>query len=241
MRKDYSMKNVLIIEDNPVMLRGLKDNFEIKGYQVKTAMDGEQGLKAAITGNPDLIILDVILPKISGYEVCSLLREKNPDTPIIIITAKDEEKDIIFGLNLGADDYVTKPFSIKVLLARAEALRRRRRVGEPSVYEFGDCQLDINSYTFTRDGKEVTLTPREFKTLHLFLRRFGDILTREEILNTVWGYSHFTTLRDVDRLVNTLRSKVEPDPNTPTYIHTKGVGYIFKWSEPNGNNTDNRR
>jgi DNA-binding response OmpR family regulator len=233
------MKNVLIIEDNPAMLRGLKDNFEIKGYQVKTAMDGEQGLKAAIYEKPDLIILDVILPKINGYEVCSLLRKKNPDMPIIIVTAKDEEKDIIFGLNLGADDYVTKPFSIKVLLARAEALRRRRRVGEPAVYEFGDCQLDIISYTFMRNGKEVALTPKEFKTLHLFLRRPGDTLTREEILNTVWGYSHFITLRDVDRLVNSLRSKVESDPDTPTYIHTKGVGYIFNQPEPNGNNTDN--
>jgi DNA-binding response OmpR family regulator len=239
MGKDYSMKNVLIIEDNPVMLRGLKDNFEIKGYQVKTAVDGEQGLKAAVTEKPDLIILDIILPKMNGYELCSLLREKNPDTPIIIVTAKDEEEDIIFGLNLGADDYVTKPFSIKVLLARAEALRRRRRVGESAVYEFGNCQLDTTSYTFMRNGEEVALTPREFKTLHLFLRRPGDTITREEILNTVWGYSHFITLRDVDHLVNTLRSKVESNPNTPIYIHTTGVGYIFNRPKQNGNNTDN--
>lgn len=233
------MKNVLIIEDNPAMLRGLKDNFETRGYQVKTAMDGEQGLKAAITEKPDLIILDIILPKVSGYEVCSVIRKKNFDMPIIMLTAKDEEEDIIFGLNLGADDYVTKPFSIKVLLAKAEALRRRRRVGEPSVYEFGNCQLDITSYTFIRNGKEVTLTPKELKALHLFLRRSGDTLTREEILNTVWGYSHFITLRDVDHLINALRSKVESDPNVPTYIHTKGVGYSFNWPEPDGNNTDN--
>jgi DNA-binding response OmpR family regulator len=233
------MKNVLIIEDNPAMLRGLKDNFETRGYQVHTAMDGEQGLKAAISERPDLVILDVVLPKINGYEVCSLLREKNPDTPIIIVTAKDEEKDIIFGLNLGADDYVTKPFSIKVLLARAEALRRRRRTGEPAVYEFGNCQLDTTSYTFMRNGREVTLTPREFKALHLFLRRNGDTITREEILNTVWGYSHFITLRDVDRLVNALRGKIESDPNTPTYIHTRGVGYSFSWPETNGNDINN--
>jgi DNA-binding response OmpR family regulator len=233
------MKNVLIIEDNPVMLRGLKDNFESKGYQVRTATNGEQGLKAAIAEKPDLIILDIMLPKINGYQVCSLIRKKNLDIPIIMLTAKDEEKDIILGLNLGADDYVTKPFSIKVLLARAEALRRRQRDEEQPVYEFGNCLLNIIDSTFVRDGKEVTLTPEEFKMLHLFLKRPGDTLAREEILNTVWGYSHFITLRDVDHLVNTLRSKVEPDPNTPTYIHTKEEGYRFERPEPDGNNTDN--
>src|SRR4030042_1615155 len=137
------MKDVLIIEDNLSMLRGLKDNFESKGYQVKTATDGELGLKAAITEKPDLIILDIMLPKMNGYEVCSLIRKKNLNIPIIMLTAKDQEKDIVLGLNIGADDYVTKPFSIKVLMARAEALRRRRKDEEPSVYEFGNCALDI--------------------------------------------------------------------------------------------------
>jgi DNA-binding response OmpR family regulator len=233
------MKNVLIVEDNLTMLRGLKDNFESKGYHVKTATDGELGLKAAIAEKPDLIILDIMLPKINGYEVCSLIRRKNLNIPIIMLTAKDQEKDIILGLNLGADDYVTKPFSIKVLMARAEALRRRRKDEEPAVYEFGNCLLNIIDCTFVRDGKETTLTPEEFKMLHLFLRRSGDTLTRDEILNTVWGYSHFITLRDVDHLVNALRSKVEPDPNAPTYIHTKGIGYRFERPEVDGNNTDN--
>jgi DNA-binding response OmpR family regulator len=232
------MKNVLIVEDNLTMLRGLKDNFESKGYQVKTATDGELGLKAAITGKPDLIILDIMLPKINGYEVCSLIRKKNLDMPIIMLTAKDQEKDIVLGLNLGADDYVTKPFSIKVLLARAEALRRRRRDEEPPVYEFGNCTLDIVNNTFIRDGRDVTLTPEEFKLLHLFLRRSGDTLTRGEILSAVWGHSHFITVRDVDNLVNALRSKIEPDPNAPTYIHTEEVvGYRFERPETNGNNT----
>ncbi|MFZ0035648.1 MAG: response regulator transcription factor [Sedimentisphaerales bacterium] len=233
------MKTVLVIEDNPTMLRGLKDNFESKGYQVKTATDGELGLKAAMTEKPDLIILDIMLPKLNGYEVCSLIRKKNLNTPIIMLTAKDQEKDIVLGLNLGADDYVTKPFSIKVLLARAEALRRRRRDEQPQVYEFGNCLLNIIDSTFVRDGKEITLTPEEFKMLHLFLRRSGDTLMRQEILSAVWGHSHFIGLRDVDRLVNTLRSKVEPDPNAPTYIHTKEAGYIFERPEPDGNNTDN--
>jgi two-component system alkaline phosphatase synthesis response regulator PhoP len=233
------MKNVLIVEDNLTMLRGLKDNFELKGYQVKTATDGELGLKAAITGKPDLIILDIMLPKINGYEVCSHIRKKNLDIPIIMLTAKDQEKDIVLGLNLGADDYVTKPFSIKVLLARVEALRRRQKDKEPSVYKFGNCVLDVVNGTFTRDDKKVALTPEEFKLLHLFLRRSGDTLTRGEILSAVWGHSHFITVRDVDNLVNALRNKIEPDPNAPTYIHTEEVvGYRFERPETDGNNTD---
>jgi DNA-binding response OmpR family regulator len=234
------MKNVLIVEDNLTMLRGLKDNFESKGYHVKTATDGEQGLKSAITEKPDLIILDIMLPKLNGYEVCSRLRKKNLDIPIIMLTAKDQEKDIVLGLNLGADDYVTKPFSIQVLMARAEALRRRRRDEEPLVYEFGDCLLNIIDNTFVRGGKDVALTPEEFKLLHLFLRRSGDTLTRGEILIAVWGHSHFITVRDVDNLVNALRTKIEPDPNAPTYIHTEEVvGYRFKMQEKDGNDTDN--
>jgi len=233
------MKNVLIIEDNSTMLRGLKDNFELKGYRVNTAQDGEQGLDAALAEDPDLIILDIILPKINGYEVCSQIRKKNLDMPIIMITAKDQESDVIFGLNLGADDYVTKPFSIKELLARAEAFMRRRTTKEPAVYEFGSCQLDIVAGTLTRDGREVKLTPGEFKMLHLFLRRAGCTLTCDEIRNTVWGYSHFITLHDIKNTVTTLRNKVEPDPNNPTFIHTvEVIGYKFELPEPDGNHTD---
>jgi two-component system alkaline phosphatase synthesis response regulator PhoP len=232
------MKNVLIVEDNLTMLRGLKDNFESRGYHVKTATDGEQGLKSAIAEKPDLMILDIMLPKMNGYEVCSHIRKQNLDIPIIMLTAKDQEKDVVLGLNLGADDYVTKPFSIKVLLARVEALRRRKEK-EPQVYEFGDCILNIADDNFIRDGKEVPLTPEEFKMLHLFLRRPGDTLTRGEILNAVWGHSHFITVRDVDNLVNNLRTKIEPDPNSPIYIHTEEViGYRFEMPEKNGNNTD---
>jgi DNA-binding response OmpR family regulator len=232
------MKNVLIIEDNLTMLRGLKDNFESKGYQVKTATDGELGLKAAMTGEPDLIILDIMLPKMNGYEVCSHIRKQNLDTPIIMLTAKDQEKDVVLGLNLGADDYVTKPFSIQVLMARAEALRRRKDK-EPPVYKFGECVLDVDNDTFTRDGRKVVLTSEEFKLLHLFLRRPGDTLAREEILSAVWGHSHFITVRDVDNLVNALRVKIEPDPNAPIYIRTEEVvGYRFEVPDKNGNDTD---
>jgi len=234
------MRSVLIVEDNEAMLRGLEDNFELKGYRVKTARDGEQGLNAALSENPDLIILDIMLPKMNGYEICSQVRKKNLDMPIIMLTAKDQESDVILGLNLGADDYVTKPFSIKELLARAEAFMRRRGEEEPEVYEFGNCRLDTVASTLMRNGKEVKLTPGEFKMLHLFLRRAGCTLTCDEIRNTVWGYSRFITLRDIDDTIVTLRNKIEPDPNNPTFIHTvEVIGYKFKLPEQNGNDFDN--
>jgi DNA-binding response OmpR family regulator len=234
------MRKVLIIEDNSAMLRGLKDNFELKGYGVKTAQDGEQGLNAALTEEPDLIILDIMLPKINGYEICSEVRKKNLDMPIIMLTAKDQESDIILGLNLGADDYVTKPFSIKELLARSEAFMRRRGEEEPEVYEFDNYRLDTIAGTLIRDGKEVELTPGEFKMLHLFLRRAGCTLTSDEVRNAVWGYSRFITLQDIDQAVIALRNKIEPDPNNPTFIHTvEVIGYKFKLPVPNGNDSDN--
>jgi len=216
------MKNVLIVEDNPAMLRGLEDNFASKGYYVKTAIDGQQGLNTALAERPDLIILDIMLPKINGYEVCSLIREKSLDMPIIMLTAKDEESDVLLGLNLGADDYVTKPFSIKVLLARAEAFLRRRMDERSAVYKFGNCQLDTVACTVKRDGREVKLSPGEFRMLHLFLKKAGCTLSRDEIRIAVWGYSHFITLRDVDHLVTTLRNKIEPNPDNPTFIQAVG-------------------
>ncbi|MHC4325916.1 MAG: response regulator transcription factor [Planctomycetota bacterium] len=233
------MKSVLIIEDNPAMLRGLEDNFDLKGYRAEVARDGEQGLKAALSGQHDLIILDIMLPKINGYEICSQIRKRNLDMPIIMLTAKDTESDIVMGLNLGADDYVTKPFSIKELLARAEAFMRRRSAEEPDVYEFSDCRLDIVNETFTRDGKTVKLSPGQFKMLRLFLKRAGCTLTCDEIRGAVWGSSHFVTLRDIDQAVGTLQDKIEPDPGKPNFIHRIiDIGYKFKPPEPDGNNPD---
>ena len=233
------METVLIIEDNPTMSRALKDNFEIKGYHVRTASDGEQGLNAALAEHPDMIILDIMLPKINGYEVCSHIRKKNLDMPIIMLTAKDQESDIVLGLNLGADDYVTKPFSIKELLARAEAFMRRRKKDETTVFKFGDFQFDADNDTLTRKGKPVKLTPGEHKMLHFFLKKAGCALTCDEIRNNVWGYSRFITLRDIDNNVNTLRKKVETDPDNPKFIRTiKMIGYKFELTESNGNNPD---
>lgn len=223
------METVLIVEDDPTMLRGLKDNFEFAGHKVLTAADGEAGLNTALDARPDLIILDIMLPKINGYEVCQTLRKQKLDMPIILLTAKGEESDVILGLNLGADDYVTKPFSIRELLARAEAFLRRRRQAEPSTYAFGDLCLDLGARRLTRKGAEVKLSPKEFQLLEFLVKRPGRALTRDEILNGVWGYDCFSGPRSVDRFVTTLRNKIEPDPASPIYIHTiREIGYRFE-------------
>jgi DNA-binding response OmpR family regulator len=227
------METILIVEDEPAMLRGLKDNFEFKGYGVLTAADGEVGLNTALNKKPDLIILDIMLPKINGYEICRLIRQEKLEMPIIMLTAKGEESDIVLGLNLGADDYVTKPFSIKELLARAAAFLRRSKQAEQDVYEFADFLLDIPARKFTRKGKEIELSPKEFKLMELFVKKPGRALTRDEILNIVWGYDCIVTPRSIDRFVATLRNKIEPDPHNPAFIHTiREIGYKFEPTEP---------
>jgi len=222
-------ETILIVEDDATMLRGLKDNFEFEGYCVVTADDGEKGLETAISARPDLIVLDIMLPKVNGYEICRLIRKANLDMPIIMLTAKGQEQDIILGLNLGADDYVTKPFSIKQLLARANAFLRRKRQASATVHPFGDFRLDLSSRRLTCKGEEIPLTPKEFSLLELFCRRPGRALTRDEILNRVWGGDVFVTRRSVDRCVNTLRAKIEPDPAQARFIQTvRPVGYRFE-------------
>ena len=223
------MEKILIVEDDPTMLRGLKDNFEYAGYNVLTAADGEEGLNTALEAKPDLIILDIMLPKINGYELCRLVRKEKLEMPIIMLTAKGEESDIVLGLNLGADDYVTKPFSIKELLARSAALLRRSRQAERDTYEFADFVLDIPARKLTKNGKEVKVSPKEFKLLEFFVKKSGRALTRTEILNAVWGYDCFVTSRSIDRFVTTLRNKIEPDPHNPVHIRTiREIGYKFE-------------
>ena len=223
------METILIIEDDATMLRGLKDNFEFKGFRVLTATDGEEGLEVALNEKPHLIVLDIMLPKINGYEACRLIRKEGLEMPIIMLTAKGEESDIVLGLNLGADDYVTKPFSIKELLARAAALLRRSKQAEEDVYEFADYHLDVPARKLTRDGNEIKLSPKEFKLLELFLKKSGRALTRDEILNAVWGYDCYVGPRSIDRFVTTLRNKIEPDPHNPIFIHTiREIGYKFE-------------
>src|SRR5690242_2119917 len=201
-------EKVLIIEDDPAMLRGLKDNFALEGYSVATASDGEQGLRDALQNPPDLIVLDIMLPKINGYEVCRRLRERGVDAPIIMLTAKGQESDIILGLNLGADDYVTKPFSINELLARANAFLRRSRPNGGQIRSFGNIEMDLAARTVKVAGKPVELTTKEFDLLVLLADNPGRAMTRDHILDRVWGNGVFVTRRSVDRCVKTLRAKL---------------------------------
>ena len=223
------METVLIIEDDSTMLRGLKDNFEYAGYNVLIADDGEKGLETGLDCKTDLILLDIMLPKINGYEICRRLREAKLDMPIIMLTAKGQESDIILGLNLGADDYVTKPFSIKELLARVSAFLRRAKKIRNSEYKFSDFVMDIEARKLTKKGKEIELSPKEFDLLAYFLKKQGRALTRDDILNAVWGFNCFITPRSIDRCVTTLRDKIEPDPHRPAFIKTiRSIGYKFE-------------
>lgn len=223
---------ILIIEDDPAMQRVLIDNFEFSGCEVRSISDGGQAIQAVADFKPDLILLDVMLPRINGFDICRRLRKEGLATPIIMLTAKSQESDIVLGLNLGADDYVAKPFSIDVLLARAGACLRRQTQAQPQrleAFEFGDCKLDLSSHKLFRNGEEVSLTPKEFKLLDFFTRNSGRALTRDKILNGVWGEDLIVTDRSVDRCINTLRNKVEPNPETPQFIQTiRDVGYRFE-------------
>jgi DNA-binding response OmpR family regulator len=221
---------ILIIEDDPALLRGLKDNFSAKGFLVETATDGETGLDRALSGTADVILLDIMLPKVNGYEICRAARESGSDVPIIMLTARGQEEDIILGLNLGADDYVTKPFRIRELIARVNAfLRRRGGQKSPDALRFGDFELDTAAHKLFRNGDEVILTTKEFKLLEYFVSRQGRALTRDDILRNVWGNSIMVTGRSVDRCVTTLRSKIEGDPRRPAFIHTvRDIGYRFE-------------
>ncbi len=223
--------SILIIEDDPAILRVLKDNFAALGHRVRTASDGGQGLDAALNTGPDLIILDIMLPKVNGFELCRAVRAEKLAMPILMLTARGQEEDIVRGLELGADDYITKPFSVRELMARARAFLRRHASPAP-VYEFGGCRLDTVSHRLFRAETEVPLTTKEFRLLEFFLRCPGRALTRDTIMNAVWGNSIIVTSRSVDRCVTTLRGKVEPNPRRPVFIHTiRDIGYRFENGE----------
>jgi DNA-binding response OmpR family regulator len=220
---------ILIVEDEPALLRGLKDTFASKGCEVFTATDGQAGIELAMEKSPDLILLDIMLPRVNGYEVCRVLRKEGMEVPILMLTAKGQEEDIVLGLNLGADDYVTKPFRIRELVARANAFLRRSKAQKTAVVTFGEFELNLAARKLFRKGREVELTAKEFGLLNHFASRPGRALARNDVLDAVWGRSAIVTPRSIDRCVATLRAKIEPDPHRPTFIQTiRDVGYRFE-------------
>ena len=224
------MTRILIVEDDPSILLGLERNLKFEGYEVMSARDGERGLQLAVDKSPDLIILDIMLPKLNGYELCRHLRKIKISVPIIMLTARGQEIDKVMGLELGADDYVTKPFSIVELLARIKAVLRRAKRFEQEMtsFTFDDVEIDFERHTVMKDGELLDLSAREFDLLKFLISNNGKALSRSEILNEVWGYDYYGTQRTVDNLISNLRQKLETDPDNPEHILTVwGVGYRF--------------
>lgn len=224
------MSRILIIEDEPDMVLGLRDNFEIEGYEVFTAQDGAEGLKSAVERKPDLIILDLMLPKMSGLDVCRELRKQGFSMPILMLTARGQEIDKVIGLEVGADDYVTKPFSLSELLARVRAHLRRaenRLVGTESI-NFSDVEINFLKHTAKKSGKSIELSPREFDLLKFLVSKRGETVSREQLLDGVWGIDAMTYTRTVDNHIAKLRQKIETDADNPQFIITvHRVGYKF--------------
>ena len=229
-------RKILIVDDEKNIVDIIAFNLKKEGYQVIKAADGEEGVKKAMEENPDLILLDIMMPKMDGYEACKKIREKK-NTPIIMLTARAEELDKVLGLELGADDYVTKPFGVRELMARVKAnLRKSALREEPAAEEkpaaeegnFGRLDLNPDRYEVRKDGKIIDLTLREFELLKFLSAQKGQVFSRETLLEKVWGYEYFGDVRTVDVTIRRLREKIEDDPGKPAYILTKrGVGYYF--------------
>jgi two-component system response regulator VicR len=229
-------RKVLIIEDEKAISDIVKFNLTKEGFTAETAFDGKEGLDKALTGDPDLVLLDVMLPSMDGFEVCRKLREKS-DVPIIMLTAKEEEVDKVLGLELGADDYITKPFGLRELIARIKANIRRAQPPQQSesessgIEDFGTLTIDMDRYEVRKNGNPLELTLREFELLKYLAERENKVFSREQLLEDVWGYEYYGDIRTVDVTVRRLREKLEDDPGNPKYIMTKrGVGYYFKRS-----------
>jgi DNA-binding response OmpR family regulator len=222
------MSLVLIVEDDSSILRGLTDNLRMQRYDVVSATDGETGYRLAIEKKPDLVILDLMLPIMNGLEICKKLRGEKFSGPILMLTARGEESDRVLGLDLGADDYVTKPFSIRELLARVRALLRRAQNGEafPDEVRFDDVVVDFRRFEAVKRGVSLELTRKEFGLLRALAAKPGQVVTRDDLLNDVWGYEHYPSTRTVDTHIGSLRAKLEDDASTPRRLITvHGVGY----------------
>lgn len=227
-------KTVLIVEDERAIVEILKFNLKREGYETLEALDGETGLQLAQTQDPDLILLDVMLPKMNGFDICKTLRAQKRTTPIIMLTAREEEMDKVFGLETGADDYMTKPFSMKELMARVKANIRRRSMdytpAQPTqnVVQANGLSVNLDTYQVSKHDKSIELTQKEYDLLAYLLRERGKVFSREDLMQQVWNYEYYGDMRTVDVTVRRLREKIEDDPGKPQYILTRrGVGYYF--------------
>jgi DNA-binding response OmpR family regulator len=224
------MSRILVVEDDPAILRGLAHNLKCESHEVLTAADGEAGYRLIREKKPDLVILDLMLPKLGGYEICRKIRAEGLNTPVLMLTARGEEADRVLGLDLGADDYVTKPFSVRELMARVRALLRRAQPARalPDELRFDDVVVDFRSYEARRGKTLLELTRKEFGLLRALAARAGEVVSRDDLLDEVWGFENYPTTRTVDSHVGNLRAKLEQDPAEPRHLLTvHGVGY--KW------------
>ena len=222
------MSRILVVEDDPAILRGLSDNLKAESHEVLAATDGEEGYRLIVKQKPDLIILDLLLPKLGGYEVCRKVRGEGVHTPILILSARGEESDRVLGLDLGADDYITKPFSIRELLARVRALLRRAQPATalPNELRFADVVVDFKRFEARKGDTLLEMTRKEFGMLQFLAARAGEVVRRDELLDEVWDYRNYPTTRTVDNHIASLRAKIEDDASAPQHLLTvHGVGY----------------
>jgi DNA-binding response OmpR family regulator len=222
------MATILVVEDDPKMQMGLKDNLEYEGHEVTVVGDGKSGCEELVNHSFDIAVLDVMLPQMSGFDVLKKARERGVTTPVIMLTAKGEEIDKVLGLELGADDYMTKPFSLRELLARVKAVLRRYegKLGAASSMQLGPFAIDFTTYSATRDGKTVSMTPKEFEILKFLWQHRNSVVSRDQLLTNVWGYDESISTRTVDNFILKLRQKIEDDPARPRHIITiHGTGY----------------
>ena len=224
------MEKILIVEDDAAIRFGLEKNLAYDGYEGTSAANGERGLELAFELQPDLIVLDLMLPGMNGFEICKSVRKHDPHVAILILSAKGLEGDKVLGLDVGADDYVTKPFSVKEVMARVRALLRKKRalMGEAETFRFGVAEVDFQGRTLRVKGELVETSRKEFELLRMLVGNRGRVLARDQILNRVWGYDYYGTPRTIDNFIQKLREKVEEDATDPRYIRTvRGVGYLF--------------
>ncbi|MDJ0973350.1 MAG: response regulator transcription factor [Planctomycetota bacterium] len=222
---------ILVVEDDPSIRLGLKRSLEFEGFAVELARDGEEAIQRAFDKKPDLIVLDIMLPRVNGFEVCRTVRKYDAAIPILILSAKGDEGDKVLGLELGADDYITKPFSIRELTARIKRhlTRRRQAEGEVDKFEEEGLEIDFAGQTMSVHAEARELSTREFKLLQFLIQNRGRVLSRDQILNKVWGYDYDGTPRTIDNFINKLRQKLGDDPTSPKWIQTvRGSGYKFR-------------